>query len=129
MTRQSYEKLDGLSAIYLEDSWVLEIIARPSSLRFDLEAVLTSEHPAYVPPPATQQHCYRRASLEFARVRRLDWADQGRPPATDASGQVDYGNIDSLLADQQRYEIEGLFGHIDVWSDPPTLDLLDPPPA
>jgi hypothetical protein len=40
-----YETISGLENVYLEDSWVLGVHESDASLSFDLEAVLTEQHP------------------------------------------------------------------------------------
>lgn len=43
------------------------------------------------------------------------WVDeQGAPPATDASGEVDFGHIDSLVWDGNAFELEGDWGRMEV---------------
>ena len=46
-----YTELDGFENVYLEESYVLAIEARPGTVSFELEVVLTPEHPEYAPPP------------------------------------------------------------------------------
>ena len=116
-----YAQLDGFANVYLEDSFVLEIKATPGLLVLEVELVLTPQHPAYHPPAPGEQHCYARARIEFPNVRNLMWADQGTPPAVDASGAKDFGGIDALFWNGSVFHVEGDWGAIDVASAPPVV--------
>jgi hypothetical protein len=50
----SYEELPGLETYVFEESFVLDVTAKPAVVSFRLEVVLTPEHPAYVAPGVTQ---------------------------------------------------------------------------
>lgn len=120
----AYTSLPGFEAVYLEDSFVLDIRANPGQLRISLDLVLTPQHPEYTPPKPQEQHCYRSAIIEFLNVRRLVWDGQGMiRPATDATGAVDYGGVDSLTVSAGVALIEGDWGVIEVESDPPVIRL------
>jgi hypothetical protein len=124
MMRPSTE-LPGLADIYLEDSYVLGVEARPAELRFLVDFVLTPSHEQYRPPPPGDQHCYRKGWLIFKGVTRLLWADQGAPPARDASGELDWGNIDEYEWDESGHHLSGGdWGRIDVVTDAVTVELV-----
>ena len=109
-----YTEVGWLRGIYLEDSWVLDITARPGVLIIEVEFVLTPDHPAYQPAPPDKQHCYRRGTLQFHAVTDLRWSGQGRPPARDASGELDYGNIDTMTINGEFVKLSGDFGDIEL---------------
>lgn len=88
------DAFEDLADIYLEDSWVLEVSPTEQVATFRLDAVLTPDHPRYQPPAPGEQHCYRRARLSVASSKRSTLHRSDAPPATDASGEVDFGNID-----------------------------------
>ena len=69
---------------------------KPGELTFDVEFVLTKAHPAYAPPPPSERECFRRGTLRVVSVERLLWEGQGVRPAVDASGELDFGHIDSF---------------------------------
>src|SRR5215216_6693912 len=108
----NYSQIDGLRLYYLEDSWVLDVVARPGILVIDLDAVLLPEHPDYEAPLPGESYCYRRGELRFEGVADLHWSGQGLPPARDASGDFDYGGIDSLTFGDGAYRVSGNFGDI-----------------
>ena len=56
----NYSELPGLDGVDLEDSFVMAIEEAADILVFELDAVLTPRHHSYEPPPADEQHCYRR---------------------------------------------------------------------
>jgi hypothetical protein len=110
---EDYSKLPALRDVYLEDSWVLDIRIDPLAVEFRIEFVLTENHPSYSSPRPGQQHCYRAGTLRFDGVRRVCWTSRGAPPATDASGESDFGNIDSFECEEDhRYTLIGDWGHM-----------------
>ena len=117
----SYESIPGLEHVYLEDSWVLGVFESAASLSFDLEAVLTEQHPQWEPRKPGEQYTYRRLWLTFPNVRRVEWLDRGGPPAVYATGERDWGIIDTFAADADTYELTGDWGHVRVESDPPQV--------
>ncbi|MEV8565608.1 hypothetical protein AB0436_08525 [Streptomyces sp. NPDC051322] len=118
-----YPSLDGFENVYLEDSFVLGITASPARLALELDLVLTPGHPAYTTPVPGEQHCYVKATIEFLNVRRLEWTEQGTPPAVDASGSVDYGGVDALHWNGAAFHLEGDWGKADVESSLPVIQL------
>lgn len=105
-----YTELAVLRSIYLEDSWVLGIHASPSIVRFTMDFVLTPDHPLYAPPATGEHHSYRRGTLELFGVRNLSWVDQQQHPGIDATGEKDWGNIDSMRWESDRFQLEGSWG-------------------
>ncbi|MGI5377901.1 hypothetical protein ACQEV2_27375 [Streptomyces sp. CA-251387] len=118
-----YPQLAGFENLYLEDSFVLGIEATPARLALEVELVLTPQHPSYHPPGADEQNCYARAVIEFQNVRDLSWTGQGTPPALDASGDKDYGGIDTLFWNGSVFHLEGDWGVIEVASAGPVVRL------
>jgi hypothetical protein len=116
-----YEDIAGLEDVYLEDSWVLGVYELDDSLSFDLEAVLIERHPQWKPPKAGEMYCYRRMALTFLNVRRIEWLERGTRPATDATGEEDWGHIDTFVADDGHYELTGDWGWVRFSSDTPQL--------
>jgi hypothetical protein len=111
----NYTDLPELRAYYLEDSWVLDVVASPGLLMIAMDLVLTPEHPDYRPPRPDEQYCLRRGHLSFTNVTYLEWAGQGvTQPARDATGEIDYGNIDAFSLDQGECSLVGDFGEIRV---------------
>ena len=108
-----YTAIDVLQHVYLEDSYVLDVVARPGLVTFSLDVALTPEHELYE-KPSTEQHSYRRAKMIFDGVRELVWNYDGYRPARDATGEIDWGNIDSFLVQDGRYSLEGDWGRMEL---------------
>jgi hypothetical protein len=121
---KSYAEVDEFSSYYLEDSYVLGIVATPGHLAIELDVVLTPSHPEYSEDHPGEQHCYRRGRLAFSGVTCLLWEDQGLPSAEDATGEMDYGGIDSWsVQDGNRHVLVGDFGRISIISNRAELSL------
>jgi hypothetical protein len=120
-----YTKFPGLTGVYLEDSYVLEILEEPGELIFKLDAVLTPECPAYRPPRPDEQYCYAAGCLVFPSVLSIDWIERTDQKFTDASGEQDLGNIDVLKRDGDFFVAEGDWGKVRVQSAEPQFELDD----
>lgn len=112
-----YSALPALRDVYLEDSWVTDIVSRPGEIWFELEFVLIQTHPLYSLPAPGEQYCYRRGRLAFGGVTELHWTDQGSPASSDVTGESDFGSIDMLVVEGSRYRAVGDFGTIEFVSD------------
>ncbi len=119
-----------LADVNLEDSYVLDIIQTgDTQFRFVLDLVLTETHPAYTPPAPDQQYCYHLGELVFHGVRHIHWLRHTLHAYHDASGAVDYGNIDRLYARNGTFFVEGDWGAVAITADRVQVQLLPPPPA
>ncbi len=98
----AYWELPGLEQVYLEESWVLGIEVDQQLAAFQLELVLTEDHPRYQPPRPGEQYCYAPARLVFECAELVELQLSGAPPATDASvnsdGRVPTGSCGSGAA-------------------------------
>ncbi len=114
-----------LAEVYLEDSWVLNVAPTEQGVTFQLDAVLTTRHPRYQPPAPNEQYCYRRARLTVASTKRSHLQRSDAPPATDASGEHDYGNIDLFTPvdwdGEVAWEMSGGWG--DLLTVEPTVEI------
>jgi hypothetical protein len=118
-----YTEIPHLEAIVLEESYVLDIHASPGLVSFQVEFALTPAHPAYVAPRPGDVERFCVGRLRFLRVRRLVWDLQGAKPATDASGETDFGHIDFLNWDGTDYRLGGDWGEMDISAGGVTVDL------
>lgn len=119
--RVPYSDLPGLEHVYLEDSYVLDLRIASDSVEFELNAVLTPEHPLYEAPLPHQQYCMRRAALRFPNATVISANRSRAKPAVDAAGEVDYGNIDVFYRRGTAYHLSGEWGDLELVSDPPLL--------
>lgn len=106
--------LPGFEYLYLEDSWVTGVHATPAQLEIAVDFVVREGHPEYKIPAPGEQYCYRSGSILFTGVTGLRWDDQGWAPGVDASGELDYGSIDTFAHDGDLYTLTGDFGRIEV---------------
>jgi hypothetical protein len=114
--RGYFEVFPELAGTFLEDSWVLSVEVDGGQATFDLDLVLTPEHPAFQPAKAGEQHCYVRALLTIF-ADDLVFQPSGTQPAIDASGEKDLGNIDSFIdLGEGRWRVEGSWGTLDALS-------------
>jgi hypothetical protein len=120
-----YREVSGLAVYHLEESYVLDIEARPGFLASEMDLALNVDHPRYRPAAPGERHCYRRGRLEFSQVVDLHWVDQGTPPAKDATGELDYGSIDSFEVDGDLYVVTGDFGRISVTASALSIRVYD----
>lgn len=116
-----YWDIPDFEGLYLEDSWVLDVAARPGVLELAVDLVLRESHPGYEAPKAGEQYCHRRGVIRFEDVSSLRWEGRGLVPATDATGERDYGTVDALSVNDDIYMIEGDFRRIWVASAPPVV--------
>ncbi|WP_405557951.1 hypothetical protein OHQ89_31315 [Streptomyces canus] len=120
-----YREVSRLAAYHLEESYVLDIQARPGCLALEMDLALNVDHPQHRPPPPGERHCYRRGTLQFSQVVDLHWVEQGTPPAKDATGELDYGTVDSLEVEGDLYAMTGDFGLISVTASNLSIRLHD----
>lgn len=114
MTFSGCRELSRESGVDLDESYVLDVSARPSTIELRLDLVLLPFHPHYRPPGPDEHACYRRAILQINGIRTLSWTGQGRKPSRDATGEIDFGYIVLLRCDPPSVALEGGFGRIEV---------------
>jgi hypothetical protein len=109
----------------LEESYVLDIQARPGLVTLEMDLALHVDHPRHRPASPGERHCYLRGTMRFLHVEELHWVDQGTPPAKDATGELDYGTVDSLVVEGNLYVLTGDFGRISVTASDLSIRLPD----
>lgn len=108
----NYNEIPSFANIYLEDSYVTAVREGESSLAFELEAVLTEDHPKYKAPKVGEGHCYSKIFLRFLNVDSFEWLERRFMAYADASGELDYGNIDSFVDCEGGYKLTGDWGRV-----------------
>ena len=120
-----YEVFAALRGVYLEDSFVLKIEQSPGVVEFELDARLMPDHPRYHRPYPGEYGCYERARLRLRSAGRLRLTLSGAPPAVDAGGETDLGNIDSMQSvawdGGVAWELQGEWGELRVSEPEVTL--------
>ena len=121
-----YYGLPGFDEVYLEDSFVTQLIETEEEVSFLLDLVLREAHPRYTPPRPHEQYCFRPAKLTFANPRRVVWEKKDFRPATDASGAVSYGSINSMdQLDDGTYRLVGEWGSLLIAAEPPAITFTE----
>jgi hypothetical protein len=118
-----YAEFPGLGGVYLEDSYVLAIEQTATELAFELDAVLTPDHPDYRPPRPGEHYCYERGFLRFRNIRSIEWVSRSENLSRDANGERDFGNIDILRQTAHGIVAEGDWGRVVVDGPLPTFEL------
>lgn len=121
----NYYQIPALSSVYLEDSYVLAIHQYDDRLVFDLDVVLTENHPFYKQPKKGEQYCYKRASLSFSGVSYIEWICRRFIKFSDATGESDYGNIDTFSKDGDCCSLAGDWGAVRVKCSTIELAFVD----
>ena len=112
-----YAHFPGLKDVYLEDSYVLAIAEHLGEFSFKLDAVLTPIHPNYHDPYPGEQYCYANGSLLFRGVRKIEWFQRVRHHYVDATGEVDLGNVDTLIFNNGAFFVAGDWGQVRIHSN------------
>jgi hypothetical protein len=126
MVLRQYFEVPPLDQYYFEDSWVLDIEVVDTGAVLTVEAVLTPKHPDFGPPKRGEQHPYQRIRLRFENATGTQFEPGNAPPAVDASGQTDLGNIDRFdVSDASDFFfLEGSWGTLEVEGATLTIDPI-----
>ncbi len=122
--KKNYDNFKDFENIYLEDSFILEVIENSSQLKFIMEVVLTTNNSLYSKPKQNEVHCYKNAKIVFANVKEIDWKEKDLSPSKDASGEIDYGNIHELYFEDGYYYIFADIGELKIKSVEPKIKYL-----
>lgn len=87
----------------------------PDRVVLVVDAVLSNRHPLAGPPKSGEVHRYEQIELSFEDVTGLRFAESSSVSARDATGEVDYGNIDHFdVGADGCYTLRGMtFGDLD----------------
>ncbi len=89
------DRLTAFDHLYLEDSYLLGMMAEGRQLRFRILFALTGEHPSYRPPLPQEQHCYRRGDVIADGVTILSQRGGALPYiSSDPDGTFDFGSVE-----------------------------------
>jgi hypothetical protein len=79
---------------YLEDSYLMGIVAEGKNLRLKMLLALTSDHAAYARPLPGEARCFREGSILIERPKVVEW-HPGRPMLSqDAEDTLDFGSVE-----------------------------------
>src|SRR5688572_10578204 len=111
-----WTEMPEFDGVDLTESYVLGWRVDDQGLHFELDVALVPGHPAYRHPRPDERTCYRRGALQFpgaSSVRGLEPQDSV-VGAVDASGERDYGNIDTFEEVEGEFNLSGEFGDVQI---------------
>ncbi len=111
----SYSNWEDFRNIYLEDSFVLEIIETSILLSFKIEFVLGEQHLLYKKPNINEAYCYCLGYMKFINPTNVKWEKKNFDfTSIDANGEKDLGNIDLFYKENDFYFLEGDWGKVSL---------------
>jgi hypothetical protein len=111
-----WTEMELFKGIDLNDSFILNWTIEKNVLCFEIEASIWPESRYYYEPKVNEYTCYRKATLKITKINRIT----GLKPfeqvvsSTDPDGSKDYGNVDTLSRTENRYELSGDFGLVEI---------------
>jgi hypothetical protein len=125
-TVETYLTLPALSSYVLEESWVLAVTVQPAVVTLDLDLCYATDHPELRAPRDGEWAYFRRGLIRFTDVTSVSWQEMGQRAATDASGESDWGHIDSFEWAGTAFSLEGDFGVVQLQAAAVNVDLTGP---
>lgn len=120
-----YFEWDDFKNIYLEDSFVVDIVESDDQISFIVEMVLAEDHPMYSSPRAGERYCYKKGKILFEGLESARWLSRNIQPFTDADDNEDYGNIDCFDLSSKGYHLLGDWGEVILRSRHPKIVWLE----
>lgn len=122
--RSNYFELKDFEAVFLEDSFVLEIIDGISSVTFLVDLILAKNHPLWMKPKKGEAYYYKKAEIFFPAKKRIDWIEKKMISSRDLDGEIDFGNIDYFFRRDDKYYLEGNWGKVIIESSKPIIKFI-----
>lgn len=93
---------------YLEDSYLVGIVAEGQDLRLLMLFALTLEHAAYAAPLPDEAHCFRKGYILIEQPEFIEWHPGTPKLSCDAEGTLDLGSLELYRqgADLFRFHTE-----------------------
>jgi hypothetical protein len=121
-----YRSLQALEHFVLEESWVVGIEVRPDLVELDVDLCYARDHPELLPPRKGEYAYFRRGMIRFVSVSSASWEKSGLLPATDASGEEDWGHFDAVEWEGTAFKLTGDFGLIELEATAVEVELTGP---
>lgn len=86
-----------------------------------MDLLLLPQHPAYCAPRGDERGCFKPGILRIRQFKKLEWNATGFAPATDATGEIDWGCLDELNGRGDHWRLVGDWGVIETEGG--TLDV------
>lgn len=109
--------------IYLEDSFVVDIVESDDQIIFCLEVILSEKHKHYHIPKQGEKYCYRRGLLKFQQLECVKWRSKKLGSKANNRNSGDIGNIDVFKREGDFYQLSGDWGEVYINSVKPVLEL------
>jgi len=108
--------MEIFNGIDLNDSFVLAWSSTGNELDITLEASIWPESEYYEKPKNNEYTCYKPAKLRIRNIKNISGLRSMEQvmSSTDATGEKDYGNIESLEKSDQGFSLEGDFGSVAI---------------
>jgi hypothetical protein len=106
--------LSDLQHVALDGSYVLGVTATPGSVVIAMELLLLPTHRLYCTPAQSERACFSRAELQFSQVKQLLWKWEPIQPASDATGEIDFGHVERFERVGDVVHIDGEFGALEI---------------
>jgi hypothetical protein len=109
--RQYHEAIDALTGLYLEDSFVFDIVEGQDSLYVVITDAHVTEADDWRRPKGDKHSDYQEAIIAFEGVTELVWKKKSFILTPEPGGKADIGCIDYFhLLDDGRYLMGGDWG-------------------
>jgi len=112
----NWNEMDIFKGIDLNDSFILSWHLSANDLVFEIEASIWPESKYYEKPKKDEYTCYKPAVLEFKNIKEIKGLREMSQvtASTDASGEKDYGNIETFKKSNEGFHLEGDFGSVSI---------------
>ena len=114
----------GLDHVDLPNSLVRAVESDGTKVCFTIEARLEKAHPRfYWPPRNGEAHAY--ALLRWCHYGEVHWNEGPLEPASDATGERDYGTIDAWWGENRTEHLSGEFGDVVIYQARSSVRYLE----
>lgn len=119
----SYTADSRFHGLWLEESFHLEIRQTGDTISLGFEFYLTEDHPLWSEPKPDEWGCYKKGWLIFSSVTSFALNPTNNRPSSDATGEMDFGNVDTFKIAGNNYMIMTDWGTIDLVADAVKVEL------
>ena len=126
MKKTNYFNSKEFIGLYLEDSYVLQIIEMPKLVSFHMEFVLTEDHPLYRHPLENEMYCYKYGVINFIEPVQVLWNQRNQKVYSIGEYRhLDLGNIDFFYKSGDEYLVEGDWGNVLISCSDVEIKLIE----
>lgn len=125
---KDYYELNGFENIYLEDSYVLDIIDNfeEEVVIFLLDLVLLETHDLYKQPENDEKYFYKKGKIVFECILSLLWHEKTFEKTKALKlKNIDFGNVDIFVYENDKYNLSGDWGNLTIKTNhPPYIEWV-----